>query len=152
MSGDKHFNCDKIFVLLFLATALEVTWGYVFGPIMHSPKWVLWGGLLLFAAYKGILIAIYFMHLKFEGWGIWALLLPTPFLMCVLFGYVLPDIANGDSTNNLVHPIGAMVDAETGVVQDHMWWTPEEHEAGHGAGHKAPSSSDESAQSEEGEH
>ena len=147
MSGDKHFNCDKIFIYLFAATALEVGWGYLFGPVMHAPKWVLWGGLMLFAAYKGVLIATYFMHLKFEGWVIWCLLIPTPFLMCVFFGYVLPDIANHGSTNNLVHPLGAQVDAETGIVHDDMWWQPD-----HGDAVNTPASSDETSDEGGDEH
>ena len=136
MSGDKHFNADKIFILLFLATALEVAWGVLLGPdYVDVPKWALWGGLLAFAGYKGLLIAVYFMHLKFEGWVIWGLIAPTPFLMFVLFGYVLPDVANGDPTNNLDHPLGAMVDDDTGKVRNDMWWVPELHEGGHGEDH-----------------
>lgn len=142
MSGDKHFNCDKVFLLLFIATALEVGWGYLFGPILGSPKWVLWGGLILFAAYKALLIAVYFMHLKFEGWVVWSLLVPTPFLMFVMFGYVLPDIANSGPTNNLVHPIGTMVDSDTGKVRNDMWWTMDD-------GSHSPASSGSSEDEEE---
>ena len=72
MSGDKHFNADKIFIALFVLTALEVLWGYAFGVWFvgegeQANRLVLWGGLLAFAFFKGWLIAVYFMHLKFEG-------------------------------------------------------------------------------------
>lgn len=147
MSEDKHFNANRIFVLLFLATALEVAWGVLLGPnYVDVPKWALWGGLLIFAGYKGLLIAVYFMHLKFEGWVIWSLMVPTPFLMFVLFGYVLPDIANQGPKNNLVHPVGAMVDADSGKVRNDMWWTLE------GGSHAGEEHADEEHEGEGEEH
>lgn len=116
MSADKHFNCDRVFVLLFLLTLLEVLWGYAFGRWFPAGKLVLWGGLLFFAFYKGWLIAVYFMHLKFEGWVVKSLLLPTPFLIMVIFGYVMPDVANKEG--NLIYPVGMAYDPDHGTVID----------------------------------
>ena len=116
MSADKHFNADKIFIILFILTALEVGWGYLFGPIWDAGKLVLWGGLLFFAFFKAWFIAVYFMHLKFEGWVVKSLLLPTPFLVMVIFGYVLPDVADKDAP--LLYPVGSMYDEESGSVID----------------------------------
>ena len=111
MAGDKHFNADKIFLALFVFTALEVGWGWL---ARDWGKPMLWGGLMFFAFLKGWLIAVYFMHLKFEGWVIYSLLIPTLPLILVIFGYVLPDVA--DKESNLVHPVGSMLDAESGAV------------------------------------
>ena len=116
MSADKHFNANKVFVFLFLLTMAEVLWGYAFGRWMHPGKLVLWGGLLFFAFYKGWLIAVYFMHLKFEGWVVKSLLLPTPFLIMVIFGYVMPDVANKEG--NLIYPVGSAYDPNSGTVVD----------------------------------
>ena len=116
MSADKHFNANKVFVLLFLLTLLEVVWGYAFGRWWDAGKLVLWGGLLFFAFYKGWLIAVYFMHLKFEGWVVKSLLLPTPFLIMVIFGYVMPDVANKEG--NLIYPVGSAYDPDSGAVVD----------------------------------
>jgi caa(3)-type oxidase subunit IV len=113
---DKHFNAEKVFAGLFVFTMLEVGWGYA-GHHFHWNKLMLWGGLLFFAFLKGWLIAVYFMHLKFEGWVVKSLILPTPFLIMVIFGYVMPDVANKEG--NLVHPVGAMLDPASGrVVED----------------------------------
>ena len=126
----KHFNPERVFLFLFVLTMLEVLWGYTFGVWTvpegeHGNKLVLWGGLLFFAFYKGWLIAVYFMHLKFEGWVVKSLVLPTPFLIMVIFGYVLPDVANKEG--NLVHPVGARLDPASGHVLEEM-----EHKVPHG--------------------
>ncbi len=134
-NDEKHFNPEKIFLGLFAFTALEVLWGYAFGVWMLDPgeqanKLVLWGGLLFFAFLKAWLIAVYFMHLKFEGWVVKSLILPTPFLIMVIFGYVMPDVA--DDETRLVHPVGSEVDPTTGRVIEDMskGWQPD-----HGGAH-----------------
>ncbi len=116
MSADKHFDANRVFVFLFALTMAEVLWGYAFGQWFPAGKLVLWGGLLFFAFYKAWLIAVYFMHLKFEGWVVKSLLAPTPFLVMVIFGYVMPDVANKEG--NLIHPIGYAYDPEHGGVVD----------------------------------
>ena len=110
-----HFNAEKIFLYLFVLTAAEVAWGYLAKDFGHV---LLWGGLILCAIWKGLLIATYFMHLKFEGWIVKGLIVPTPVLALVIFGYVLPDVANHDGP--LVHPVGAQLVPETGEVQRDM--------------------------------
>ena len=127
---DRHFSPERIFVFLFILTALEVLWGYAFGRWWPAGRLVLWGGLLFFAFYKGWLIAVYFMHLKFEGWVVKSLLVPTPFLIMVMLGYVLPDVANDFEDANLDHPLGTQYDRETGEVNRVMDWTPPHHEEG----------------------
>ena len=110
-----HFNAEAIFIKLFILTAVEVGWGYL------AKDWgrgLLWGGLMGFAIWKALLIAVYFMHLKFEGWIIKGLILPTPILVLVIFGYVIPDVANKEG--NLIHPVGAQLDPKSGEIQTHM--------------------------------
>jgi len=132
----KHFNPEKVFAGLFILTMLEVLWGYAFGvwlvaPGQHGNRLVLWGGLLFFAFFKGWLIAVYFMHLKFEGWVVKSLVLPTPFLIMVIFGYVMPDVA--DKETRLKYPVGSEVNPATGevIVDMHDGW----HPPGHGGEH-----------------
>ncbi len=113
MSEKGHFNAEKVFALLFVATVVEVVWG------MAGADWnkmLLWSGLGICAFYKGWLIAVYFMHLKFEGWVVKSLILPTPLLILVIYGYVSPDVSHGDDV--LDHPIGTMYDNETGGFQN----------------------------------
>lgn len=124
-----HFSENKILLQLLLFTLLEVGWG-VAGKHFGWNKLSLWGGLLFFAFLKGWLIAVYFMHLKFEGWVVKSLILPTPFLVMVIMGYVMPDVADGDS--NLKYPIGAAVDPATGAVIEDIgpqWKKPEDAQA-----------------------
>ncbi|MEX1024586.1 MAG: cytochrome C oxidase subunit IV family protein [Planctomycetota bacterium] len=119
MSQDKHFNANKVFIGLIILTAVEVAYGVIGGRnYLDLPKGLLWGGLIFMAIWKALLIAWYFMHLKFEGWIVKGLILPTPFLIAVIFGYVLPDLADDES--NLVYPIGSMVEAKSGAVYEHM--------------------------------
>lgn len=128
--GDGHFSPERIFVLLFILTALEVLWGYV-GYWFDWGRLMLWGGLLFFAFYKGWLIAVYFMHLKFEGWVVKSLIAPTPLLILVILGYVMPDV--GDKTK-MNHPIGSMLDPTTGKVHEDIdIWEPPD--SGEGAEH-----------------
>jgi caa(3)-type oxidase subunit IV len=128
--GTSHFSENKVFVYLLVLTMLEVGWGLA-GKHMGFNRLMLWGGLMFFAFYKGWLIAVYFMHLKFEGWVVKSLIAPTPFLVMVIFGYVMPDVANHHG--RLIHPVGSKVDPATGqVIEDmHEGWHPthpgEEH-------------------------
>ena len=123
LHDSKHFSAEKIFGGLFLFTVCEVVWGLA-GKHLAWNRPMLWGGLLFFAFLKGWLIAIYFMHLKFEGWVVKSLIIPTPFLIMVIFGYVMPDVA--DKETRLAHPIGSMVDPQTGQVIENMaeGWKP----------------------------
>jgi cytochrome c oxidase subunit IV len=114
MAGDKQFNPEKVFLWLFLFTAAEVGYGML---LKDASKLVLWGGLGFFAFLKGWLIVVYFMHLKFEGWVVKSLILPTPLLVLVIWGYASPDVSR---SKHLDHPIGAMYDNATGKVVDDL--------------------------------
>ena len=127
-----HFSPNKVFYGLFLFTILEVGWGLA-GKHFAWNRPMLWGGLLFFASLKGWLIAVYFMHLKFEGWVVKSLILPTPFLIMVIFGYVMPDVAN--KKGRLIHPVGSELDPKSGLVIESMseGWHPDHGEASHEA-------------------
>ncbi len=102
---DGHgFSANKIFITLFILTAVEVAWSLVF---THSPHWIKWGGLCVFAFWKSILIYTYFMHMKFEGWVVKALVAPTPLLIAILVFALMPDVSYND---RLVYPVGTQLD------------------------------------------
>ena len=61
MSEHKHPNYLAIFWILLSVTVLEV--GYSF---LKVPRPILIGGLVALAGFKALLVALYFMHLKFE--------------------------------------------------------------------------------------
>ena len=103
--GQPHFSANKIFLTLFILTAAEVAWGaYLF---KDSPNLIKWGGLLVFAFWKGILIYTYFMHMKFEGWIVKCLIAPTPILIAVVVFALMPDVSNNEQ---LVYPVGSQLD------------------------------------------
>jgi cytochrome c oxidase subunit IV len=105
MSETHGFNTNKIFIILFILTALEVGWSFI-----PFPRWALWGGLLIFAYMKGHLIFTYFMHMKFEGWIVKGLMVPTiPLMMIVVFAN-MPDTSKNDL---LVYPLTTQLDASS---------------------------------------
>jgi cytochrome c oxidase subunit IV len=59
----KHPNYLAIFWILLSATVIEVGYSLVFAK---APKPILIGGLVGLAGFKALLVALYFMHLKFE--------------------------------------------------------------------------------------
>jgi cytochrome c oxidase subunit IV len=61
MAEHGHTNYLTIFWILLSVTIVEV--GYSF---MKVPRPILIGGLVALAGFKALLVALYFMHLKFE--------------------------------------------------------------------------------------
>ena len=103
------YSIGKIFIALFVLTAVEVAWGMFF----REPRWFLWSGLLICALLKALLIFMYFMHMKFERWLVWSLILPTPLLMLVFFGYITKDVAYNEVRD---YPNGTMLNSRGEMV------------------------------------
>ena len=102
MSDKNHFNATRILILLAVLTAVEVAWAVV--PLGLSTL-MLRLGLIVMALWKGYLIFMFFMHMKFEGWIVKGLLVPTvPLMMIVVFAN-MPDTSYND---HLVYPAGSM--------------------------------------------
>ena len=124
MSEQHHFNPQKIFLMLFILTAVEVAWGTF---IPYEMKWLLWGGLLIMAFWKGLLIFMYFMHMKFEGWVVKALIAPTPLLIAVVVFALVPDVASND---RLEYRVGDQYDPDQGKVVEIGYSTGDPREGG----------------------
>jgi cytochrome c oxidase subunit IV len=103
--GHPAFSANKIFILLFALTMVELAWGVFLFP--RSPHLIKWGGLIVFAFWKGLLIYTYFMHMKFEGWIVKALIAPTPILIAVVVFALMPDVSRN---KQLIYPVGSQVD------------------------------------------
>jgi caa(3)-type oxidase subunit IV len=89
MSSTAHSqnNYIKIFVILSVLTAVEV--GITF---LGLPKMLLVSLLVIFAVWKAALVALHFMHLKFEKKTLTIVAL-APFVLCVwLILMLMPDI------------------------------------------------------------
>ena len=92
MSSDAHSTANylRIFYILLALTIVEVAIVY-----LHLPKMLLVGLLVVLAVWKAALVAMHFMHLKFERKTL-ALVALTPFVLCVfLILMLLPDIFPG---------------------------------------------------------
>ena len=80
-------NYLRIFYILLVLTVVEVAIVY-----LHLPRMLLVGLLVILAAWKAALVAMHFMHLKFEKSTL-AVVALTPFILCVfLILMLLPDI------------------------------------------------------------
>jgi caa(3)-type oxidase subunit IV len=83
----EHPNYLRIFWILLVLTIVEV--GITF---LHLPKMLLASLLIILAVWKAALVAMHFMHLKFERTTL-AVVAITPFILCVfLILMLLPDI------------------------------------------------------------
>jgi len=77
----------KIFWLLLILTIVEVAIVY-----LGVPRMLLVGLLVIFAVWKAALVAMHFMHLKFEKKTL-SIVAIIPFILCVfLILMLLPDI------------------------------------------------------------
>lgn len=89
----------KIFWTLFGFTLAEYFYAMFAGRLLGIPMLIV--GLLAMALYKATLVALFFMHLKFEGKWVLAMLVPTAFLVVVFFIGLTPDVIFHDSGEEL---------------------------------------------------
>ena len=61
MTEHRHPNYMGIFWILLTVTVIEVAYSF-----LKIPRWILILGLVSLASFKALLVALYFMHLKFE--------------------------------------------------------------------------------------
>jgi cytochrome c oxidase subunit 4 len=89
MTNEAHSTAAyiKIFWLLLALTVIEVAIVY-----MGLPRMLLVALLVIFAVWKAALVAMHFMHLKFEKKTL-SFVAIAPFVLCVwLILMLLPDI------------------------------------------------------------
>jgi len=77
----KRPNYIAIWIWLAALTALELGLAFEL-PITQNLKLLL---LMILAIWKALLVALYFMHLKFEGWNLrFVALFPIPLVLILL--------------------------------------------------------------------
>jgi cytochrome c oxidase subunit 4 len=79
MTEHKHPNYIGIFLILLTVTVIEV--GYSF---LKIPRPILIFGLVSLAGFKALLVALYFMHLKFERKSLGVIVASTLILGAIL--------------------------------------------------------------------
>ena len=82
----KKPNYMAIWGILLVLTIAEVVVAFFSG----MPKWVLIVLLLILALWKALLVALYYMHLKFEPKKLWVIALsPIPLIIILLSAVLL---------------------------------------------------------------
>ena len=82
-----HPNYMGIFWVLLVLTVIEVAL-----TLLGLPKLLLGALLVILALWKAALVAMYFMHLKFERRTL-AIIAVVPFILCLFFILMLlPDL------------------------------------------------------------
>lgn len=72
--GHKHPPYMLVWLVLFVLTMLEVFYAF-----LSLPKFWIALGLIVMAVWKAVLVALYYMHLRFEPRKLWILALsPLP--------------------------------------------------------------------------
>jgi cytochrome c oxidase subunit 4 len=86
--AEAHAPYLKVWGALLVLTLME----YFYAKAMAGSFGALVVGLVLMAGIKAALVALYFMHVKYEGKWIYGLMIPTAFLALVLVSGLMPDI------------------------------------------------------------
>jgi cytochrome c oxidase subunit 4 len=86
---ESHAPYIKVWAALAVFTAVEYIWAHIFKDSFA----ILLGGLLFWAIIKASMVGWYFMHLKFEGNWVYAMLIPAGILACILTCALIPDVA-----------------------------------------------------------
>lgn len=91
MASDGHTipNYMAIFWWLLGLTIAEIAWAV----LPHHSELVLAGGIVALAIVKAVLVAMYFMHLKFERRTLGLIALTPPLLLVMFVCITYPDTA-----------------------------------------------------------
>ena len=88
-SEHKRPNYILIWLYLFVLTVVEVSAAF----LSHIPKKWLILILLFFAVWKALLVALFFMHLKFERWRLRAIfMVPIPLAIILVLAVITEKI------------------------------------------------------------
>lgn len=79
MTEHKHPNYMGIFWILLTVTVMEVAYSF-----LKIPRPILILGLVSLAGFKALLVALYFMHLKFERKSLGVIVASTLILGAIL--------------------------------------------------------------------
>ena len=95
-----HVNYIKIFFILLFMTVAE----YFYAMITQDHFILLILGLMSMAFFKAALVGYYFMHVKFEGKWVFAMIIPACILAVLVVVALIPDVARDRSKDDLSSP------------------------------------------------
>lgn len=96
-AAEAHTSYIKVWLVLLVLTVLE----YFYAKLMAGNMAALVLGLLLLAGIKAALVALYFMHVKFEGRWVYAIMVPAGILATILVLALMPDIGTAPEDPSL---------------------------------------------------
>ncbi|MCY2934964.1 MAG: cytochrome C oxidase subunit IV family protein [Planctomycetota bacterium] len=95
-----HVNYMKIFFILLFMTVAE----YFYAMLAQEHFALLVLGLMAMALFKAALVGYFFMHIKFEGRWVFALIVPACILAMIAVAALIPDIARDRSKDDFSSP------------------------------------------------
>lgn len=96
-TADTHAPYLKVFAYLLVLTLAEYFYAMA-ASRLDFPFVLLVVGLVVMALTKAVLVAMYFMHLKYEGRWVYLLVVPACFMAIVLVLALYPDIGVPESS------------------------------------------------------
>ena len=114
MHVESHAPYMKVWAALAVLTVIEYFYARTlkdsFGPLVI--------GLMFWAVIKASLVGWFFMHLKFEGKWVYAMLIPAGLLAMVFIFALVPDVALNEQR---VEPVGEEEAAATAPLAPGSW-------------------------------
>lgn len=92
LAPDEPHPGNRTYLRVFLALLVFTVLEYLFAMVAQDHFYPLLAGLLSLAITKAALVAMFFMHLRFEGRWVYLVLLPAGVLATALVLALYPDI------------------------------------------------------------
>lgn len=89
----EHESHDSTYIRVFAALLVFTILEYVYAMLTQSHFLALVVGLVALAVTKAVLVALFFMHVKFEGRWVYLLIVPTGVLATALVAALVPDVS-----------------------------------------------------------
>ncbi len=110
--GDRELPFNPIVIFFILVGLTAISWGA--DKLQGSLSVLTISVLVMFVSVsKASLVIAFFMHFKYEGWIVKALVAPTPFLVAVVVFAIMPDVAKN---SRMDHRITDQADPVTGEI------------------------------------
>ncbi|GIW88628.1 MAG: hypothetical protein KatS3mg108_2952 [Isosphaeraceae bacterium] len=109
-AAEAHAPYIKVWVVLLVLTVLE----YFYAKLMAGNMTALVLGLLILAGIKAALVALYFMHVKFEGRWVYAIMVPAGILAAILVLALMPDIGTAPENPDVEETVWSAPNAPLG--------------------------------------
>ena len=98
---EMHVESHAPYIRVWAALAVFTVVEYFLAMWLKDSFYTLVVTLMTCAVIKAALVGWYFMHLKFEGKWVYAMLIPACFLVMVFIFGLMPDIANQPQDSDL---------------------------------------------------